>query len=84
MNNPLNNAGFELDKRVPVALIVTLVVQTAGLGFWLGQISTRLTTVEITLADDAENAERLARVEAQSESMKAQLARIEAILERQR
>lgn len=37
---------WHLDKRVPVALIITILLQTVGAGIWVGTIASRVTTLE--------------------------------------
>lgn len=33
---------WHIDKRVPLAFLVALVVQTAGFGIWIGRVEARL------------------------------------------
>lgn len=40
------NEPWHLDKRVPIALIVTIVLQTAGLVWWAASLEGRLMRVE--------------------------------------
>jgi hypothetical protein len=37
---------WHLDKRVPLALIITLIIQTMGVFFWMGQLSVKLHQME--------------------------------------
>lgn len=55
---------WHLDKRVPIALILTVIVQTAMMGVWVGSIQARVDTNERAIAAGADTAERLARIEA--------------------
>lgn len=55
---------WHLDKRVPLALILTIVIQTAMLGVWVGTVQARVTANEKAIAASANTAERLARIEA--------------------
>lgn len=34
--------AWHLDKRIPLAMIGAILMQTAAFGFWIGQISNRL------------------------------------------
>jgi hypothetical protein len=54
---------WHLDKRVPIALIVALVVQTMTVGVWAGAVNQRLHTVEVGVVQQREQNERLVRVE---------------------
>lgn len=51
------------DKRVPIALILTIGIQTAGIAYWGGTISTRLDQVERRVEASAPQAERVIRLE---------------------
>lgn len=68
-------------KKVPVALIVALSVQTIGGLVWAGGAAARITTLEERVAEQRLVAERLARLEEQSVATRASLARIEDRLE---
>lgn len=54
-----NDANWHLDKRVPVAIIVALIMQTSGMVWWAAQASERLNSVERTIAQAAPQADRL-------------------------
>lgn len=54
---------WHLDKRVPLALIFTLVVQTLTVGLWAGGVQHRLATLEAAVIQQAEERSRLIRVE---------------------
>lgn len=56
---------WHLDRRVPVALIVTILMQTAAAIWWASALSQRMTTVEAdTAALAAIESERDARIRA--------------------
>lgn len=57
-------ANWHLDKRVPIALILTVVLQTAMMGVWVGSIQSRVESNERAIEASADTAERLARIEA--------------------
>lgn len=40
------DGGWHLDKRVPVALIVAILLQTFGFGFWLATQNARIERLE--------------------------------------
>lgn len=67
--NVNTNEPWHLDKRVPVALIVTLCLQTAGVVYWAAGQSYRTEALEKQVAalitSAIPNMERLVRVEEQ-------------------
>lgn len=67
--------NWHLDKRVPVAIVFTLVVQLVGFAFMYGRLESRVAHIEdqqrvVTLVP-----ERLARLEALLERIERQLAK---------
>jgi len=83
VNRDPASGGWHLDKRIPVALIVTLALQTAGVFFWMGQLSVRIDQLESQVLRSATNSDRLTRLEVQLEQVTQSLDRIESRLERQ-
>lgn len=69
-------------KRVPVALIAALTVQTLGGLVWAGGAAARIAALEARVGEQALVAERLARLEEQAEATRRALERIEQRLER--
>lgn len=70
-----------IDKKITLALILALIVESAGVFAWAGGTGERLKEVEFRVGAQAEMAVRLARVEVQLELAAAQLTRIERKLE---
>jgi hypothetical protein len=68
-------------KKVPMALIVALTVQTIGGLVWAGGAAARISTLEERVEGQRLVAERLARLEEQSMAARAALDRIEDRLE---
>jgi alkylation response protein AidB-like acyl-CoA dehydrogenase len=68
-------------KKVPVALICALTVQTVGGLIWAGGAAARIATLEDRVGEQRLVAERLARLEAQGEATRAVVERIERRLE---
>lgn len=68
--------GWHLDKRIPIALVVTILLQTVGAIWWAATISARVTALE------DKPPERLVRVETQVEGINKTLERIEQKLDR--
>lgn len=75
---------WHLDKKVPIAIILTLLIQCATIIWWGSAItkdsedhSRRLAKIE-----EQKSSERLATVESQVSDARSSLARIEAKLDR--
>jgi hypothetical protein len=68
-------------RKVPVALIAALAVQTVGGLIWAGGAAARIATLEERVAEQRLVAERLARLEAQGEATRAAVERIERRME---
>ena len=71
-------------RKMPVAVIVALAVQTAGALVWAGGAAARISTLENRVGEHGQVAERLARLEEQADATQAALHRIEARLEKRR
>ncbi|WP_292063007.1 hypothetical protein [Brevundimonas sp. UBA7664] len=72
---------MEALRKVPVAVIAALVVQTVGGLVWAGGAAARIATLEDRVAGQQLVAERLARLEEQSLATRAAVERIEERLE---
>lgn len=68
-------------RKIPVAVIVALVVQTVGGLVWAGGAAARIATLEEQVGEQRLVAERLARLEEQSRATRAAVERIEERLE---
>lgn len=77
-----DTARWHLDKRVPIALILALIMQTAGALTWAGAASERINQLERQTQDRNAIGERTARVEEQVRYMRVTLDRIEEKLDR--
>jgi len=73
-----------MTRKVPVAVIVALAVQTAGALVWAGGAAARISVLEGRMVEHRQVAERLARLEEQSKATRAAVERIELRLERGR
>ena len=69
-------------RKIPVAVIVALIVQTVGGLVWAGGAAARIATLEERVGEQRLVAERLARLEEQSAATRAAVERIEQRLER--
>lgn len=74
--------AWHLDRRVPIAVIVTLLLQSAAALVWAGSANERLSTLETRAARIDEMVERTARLEERAKAASAALERIEARLGR--
>lgn len=71
----------EAMRKIPVAVIVALVVQTVGGLIWAGGAAARIATLEERVGEQRLVAERLARLEEQSLATRAAVERVERRLE---
>lgn len=74
----------ETMRRIPVAVIAALALQTAGALVWAGGAAARIAVLEDRADEQGRVAERLARLEEQSKATRAAVERIELRLERGR
>lgn len=73
---------WHLDKKVPVALIITIMMQTAG-GIWfISKLDSRVAALEQATAYKADNRERIVRLETEIPQIKEMLGRIDRKLDR--
>lgn len=42
----LHDGAWHLDRRVPIALVATIMAQTFGIGWWISQLNSRVTALE--------------------------------------
>lgn len=58
---------WQIDKRIPLPLILTVTIQTVGLAVWLGRLNSRVSALEAATAPLLDraiaNSGRLARVD---------------------
>jgi hypothetical protein len=76
----MEDNNWHLDKRVPIALILTILIQTGAVGLVIGQTLTRVASLETKMEKSDGVSERLARLEAASAFQVDTLRRIEARL----
>lgn len=75
-------AGWHLDKRLPAALLVTLLLQTSAIVWWAATTDSRIRHVEEALASASGTDARLARIEVRVENSNRSLDRLEDRLQR--
>jgi hypothetical protein len=74
---------WSVDKRVPLALIVTIIAQTGGLVWWASSLSERVNVLEKRAEQTAPQAERLTRVEVRLESVQEGITEIKRLIRRE-
>ena len=78
----MDETKWYLDKRVPLALILT--IQTAGLVWWASNLTERVNSLERTREATAPQADRLTRVEVRLESVQSGIDEIKRLIRRER
>ena len=82
MSTDMSDRHWHLDKRVPVALIITIVMQTIGIVWWAASLSERVSTLERRFNGLATHQARIVRLEEKQNAVYQRLDRIEAIQRR--
>jgi hypothetical protein len=75
-------SGWHLDKKVPLALIVTIVMQTATAIWAMSALSQRVTQIEMALSASTDQPARIVRVETQMEGVRDTLKEMNDKLDR--
>ena len=71
---------WHLDKRVPIALIVAMLIQTGGIVWWGTTQSEKVSVLKERLDAISPQADRLTRVEVNIEDIKMSLTEIKQAL----
>jgi hypothetical protein len=82
MSEP-DDARWHLDKRVPLALIVTIAIQTGTFIWWASSLTERVNTLERERVATAPQGERLTRVEVKLEGVQLGIDEIKRLLRRE-
>lgn len=80
MNNPDDDRQWHLDKKVPIALIATLIVQTMTIVWWAATASARLDQLERITTSFAPQAERIIRMDEKMGVLQQSLSEIKALI----
>jgi hypothetical protein len=80
--NEHHDNKWHLDKKVPLALIFAIVIQTAIVVSWLSTLGERVNNLERARDATAPQSERLTRVEVKIEGIQATTERIERLIRR--
>lgn len=75
MTAPVAGRGF--DRQITVGVLVTVLIQSAGVLLWAGGAAERIARLEAERAEGRGVTERLARLEEQVAQARGQLDRIE-------
>lgn len=78
-----SDASWHLDKKVPIALILAIILQTGGMVWWAASAAERLNALERRADAAAPYAERLARVETKIETVQDGILEIKSILRKE-
>ena len=71
---------WTIDKRVPLALILTISIQTCGIVWWASGLTTRVEQLERQAQATAPQADRLTRVEVRLDNVVDGISEIKALL----
>jgi hypothetical protein len=72
---------WHLDKKVPIALIATIAIQTGAFIWWAASLSERVNTLERDALRSAPYAERIVRLETKMESIADGIIDIKRLLQ---
>jgi hypothetical protein len=76
------SAGWHLDKRVPIALIITMVLQFLGFAWFGGQLAERVTQLENARMAAGDQPGKIVRLETQVDNVRETLKDISLKLDR--
>lgn len=78
----IENRHWHLDKKVPLALIITIVAQTVAVAWGASNLWTRVGELERQMQIAAPQFERLIRVETKVDAINGNLTEIRALISR--
>lgn len=79
----MSQTGWQIDRKVPLALVITLLFQTGSVVWWVAATNTRLNGLEEKMAVSAMQGDRLTRVEVKVESALDGISEVKAILRKE-
>lgn len=71
---------WHVEKKIPLALILAILVQSAGFVWFGATLNARVNTLELNAAAAAPQADRLTRVEVQIEVVKEGITEIKRLI----
>jgi len=75
---------WHLDRKVPIALIITIAVQTGGIIWWASDVNARVAQLERQAVAAGPQSERIIRLETQIEAIREGIAEIKVLIRRDR
>jgi hypothetical protein len=72
---------WTVDRRIPLALILAIVVQTGGIVWWAASASERLNNLEKKVELAGPHADRLTRVEVKLETVQEGITEIKRLIQ---
>lgn len=73
---------WHLDKKVPLALIVTIIAQTMAIVWWAATASSRLDQLERQVNTAAPQAERIIRLETKMDGIAEAISDLKGLIRR--
>ena len=83
VSQPDDDAKWHLDRRVPLAMILAIIMQTCTFIWWASSLTERVNTLERERVATAPQGDRLTRVEVKVEGVQTSLDRIERLIRRE-
>lgn len=74
---------WTVDKKVPLALILTIIIQTGAMLWWAASLSERVNNLERQQSASAPQADRLTRVEVKIEAIVDGVSEIKRLIRRE-
>lgn len=78
-----SDTRWHVDRKIPLALILTIIVQTGGVVWWGASISARIDVLEKRADSAAPQGDRLTRVEVRLDAVQEGITEIKSILRRE-
>lgn len=78
-----SDSSWHLDRKVPVAIIMTILLQTGGVIWWGATVAERLSALERKVDLAAPQADRLTKVETRLEAVQDGISEIKSILRKE-
>lgn len=72
---------WKIDKHIPVAVIIAMLLQTFAVVWWAAQLEARVQVIELDIRQNTQLIERVSRVEEKVSALKESSLRIEGKLD---
>ena len=73
---------WQVDRRIPIALLLGLVLQSFAIAWWASDVTARVTMLERTSIATAPQGDRLTRVEVRIEAVQGDVTEIKSDIKR--